>query len=609
MLGLSLIWAPERARADDRWLFVPVLSAQPPRDIAIPQLTSAFEIELRASQQNVLSNGDAGVLFEARHSSEPVKLNTDEMSRLLRSVGQAARHLALGELPQAQQAMEGVYALSGPARDYLNREAARARKIFDTCLMTAYLWERDQKRPQALRQMLECSRSFPGFRPEGRAYPPELREIFEAAKAQLNQEAATTLLVQSRQSTGCGVRLNGIEVGKSPMSFSDARAGITRVQLECESGVAGRIHSIELKPGENRLDIDPAFDAVVHTQGGLWLQYDSDAARTARVDADLAQLQKAVGAKRIVGLLVEGTSYPRIHVRSMFPAPPHEVASLSYTVGEGYSPEAVAAALRTLRGGGQKKKERERERESNLVLPDEQQGGAPIELFSETPPPPPEEDAPPPPPPAPRGPVQHQNMGAGAALAVAGIGGVAVGWVLYTKRYQHRRISNDPMETGADYSVPTPVPQEGWTLFATGAGLLTLTISDYFWLPDADGVPGWAWVVGGLGVAVVAAGLAVSAVGPSCPEKPSGDDFPVECFGYTSQRIFGPMLAMHGLPLIGIPLAYGLRSLTKPPTDELESQLPDAPEVPTEPPPLAISAINVYSPPGGGFALQVRGVF
>ena len=87
MLGLSLIWAPERARADDRWLFVPVLSAQPPRDIAIPQLTSAFEIELRASQQNVLSNGDAGVLFEARHSSEPVKLNTDEMSRLLRSVG------------------------------------------------------------------------------------------------------------------------------------------------------------------------------------------------------------------------------------------------------------------------------------------------------------------------------------------------------------------------------------------------------------------------------------------------------------------------------------------------------------------------------------------
>jgi hypothetical protein len=599
VLALSLLLATDSARADDRWLFVPVLASQPPRDISVPQLTSAFEIELRASSQNVISNGDAGVLFEARHSSEPVKLNTDEMSRLLRSVGQAARHLALGELPQAQQAMEGVYALSGPARDYLNREAARARKIFDTCLMTAYLWERDQKRPQALRQMLECSRSFPGFRPEGRAYPPELREIFEAAKAQLNQEAATTLLVQSRQSSGCGVRLNGIEVGKSPMSFSDARAGITRVQLECETGVAGRIHSVELKPGENRLDIDPAFDAVVHTQGGLWLQYDSEAARTARADADLAQLQKAVGAKRIVGLVVEGSSYPRVHVRSMSPAPAHEVASLSYSVGEGYSPEAVAAALKSLRSGGGTKK-KERERENRLVLPEEQTDApASIELFSEAPPPlPPEEETPPAAPPPAQGPVEHQNMAAGALLAVAGIGGVAVGWVLYTKRYQHRRISNDPVETGADYSVPTPVPQPGWTLFATGAGLVTLTISEYFWLPDAEGVPGWAWVVGGLGVAVVAAGLAVSALGPSCPEKPSGEDFPVECFGYTSQRIFGPMLAMHGLPLIGIPLSYGLRALTQPPQEEGADQQPQAP-----------LDIDVIRPPSGGLVLQVRGVF
>jgi len=603
----ALLWAASitspahaQGRPDERWLFVPVLAGPPPRDISMPQLSSPFEIELRASSLSAVSNGDAAMLFEARHSSEPVKLNTDEMSRLLRSVGQAARHLALGELPQAQQAMEGVYALSGPARDYLNREAARARKIFDTCLMTAYLWERDQKRPQALRQMLECSRSFPGFRPEGRAYPPEVREIFEQAKQQLNQEAATTLLVQSRQSSGCGVRLNGIEVGKSPMSFSDARAGITRVQLECQPGVAGRIHSIELKPGENRLDVDPAFDAVVHSQGGLWLQYDSEAARTARMDADLLQVQKAVGAQRVVGLLVDGTSYPRVRVRALTPAPPHDVATLSYSVGEGYSPEAVAAALKSLRGMGKKAAPAASARSGSsngLVMPAEERGDATIELFSQPlPPAPPEEPEPAPPPPPPAEPESQQNIGVGLLLAAAGIGGVTVGWVLYTKRYQHNRISNNPEETGADYSVATPVPQAGWTLFATGAGLLTLTISEYFWLPEAQGVPPWAYVMGGLGAAVVAAGVGLMAVGPDCPDKPSGEDFPVECFSYSSQNIFGPMLAMHGLPLLGIPIAYGLRALSQPPEEE-EGE----PETPV--------AFNVLTPPSGGVVLQVRGVF
>jgi hypothetical protein len=482
--------------------------------------------------------------------------------------------------------MEGVYALSGPARDYLNREAARARKIFDTCLMTAYLWERDQKRPQALRQMLECSRSFPGFRPEGRAYPPEVREIFEQAKQQLNQEAATTLLVQSKQTSGCGVRLNGIEVGKSPMSFSDARAGITRVQLECQPGIAGRIHSLELKPGENRLDIDPAFDAVVHSQGGLWLQYESEAQRAARMDGDLAQIQKAVGAQRVVGLVVEGSSYPKVHVRALAPAPPHEVASLSYSVGEGYSPEAVAAALKSLRG---MKKAAAAQSAGGMVMPPEDRGDATVQLSSLPVPPAPPEDPEPAPPPPPVEPLQQQNVAVGLLLAAAGIGGTTVGWVLYTKRFQHNRISNNPSETGADYSVATPVPQAGWTLFAAGAGLLTLAISDYFWLPDAEGVPAWAWVVGGLGAAIVAAGVAVAAVGPSCPDKPTGEDFPVECFSFSSQKIFGPMIALHGLPFLGVPVAYGLRSLAQPQADEV--------------------AFNVTTPPGGGFVLQVHGVF
>jgi hypothetical protein len=573
------------ASNSERWLFVPVLTAQPSREVTMTQLTSPFEIELRANNQSALGNADAAQLFETRHSSEPVKLNSDEMSRLLRSVGQAARHLALGELPQAQQAMEGVYSLSGPARDYLNREAARARKIFDTCLMTAYLWERDHKRQQALRQMLECSRNFPGFRPEGRAYPPELRDVFEQAKLQLSQEAATTLLVQSRHTSGCGVRLNGIEVGKSPMSFSDVRAGVMRVQLECQSGVAGRIHSIELKPGENRLEIDPSFDAVAHSQGGLWLQYETTAIRNARLDKDLEQIAKAIGAVKVVGLVVEGTSYPRVRVHA--PGPPRDVASLSYSVGEGYNSEALAAALKAL--------------QPKQVRRPQQQAAdeAPVSL-SEPPPPP----APPAPPPqTPIEPETDQNIVAGALLATAGVAGLATGWILYTLRYdQQVDVLNMQLEGGES---PFNEIQPAAPLAAIGVGALVLSISDYFWPPDDEGVPAWAWVAGGFGVAIVGAGIAVAAatsdcVGTDAPmiTMPSEMEVmvmdgtePTVCGQYWTDPsgIFGPMIALHGMPLISLPIAYAIRAALH--TDAKQT------------------TFNIGTPAGGGILMQVRGVF
>jgi len=572
LLGASM--RPEPARADERWLFVPVLSGQRPRDVAIAQLSGPFEIELRAQGESVISNVDAALLFETRQSSEPVKLNDDELSRLLRSVGLAARHLALGELPQAQQSMEGVYALSGPARDYLNREAARARKIFDTCLMTAYLWERDEKRQQALRQMLECSRNFPGFRPEGHAYPPELRNLFELAKQQLNQQAATALVIRSTKGSACGVRLNGIEVGKSPMRFSDVRAGVTRVQLECQSGVAGRIHAVELKPGENTLEIDPEFDAAVHSQAALWLQYSNDSERSARMDADLAKIQAALGSPRVVGLVIEGHNHPRVRVRSIT-EPPQDVAAIAYSVGQGYNPEAVTDAI---------KRVRPRKARRPAVVTAERDDDSPIAL---EPPPPPLDPAPETAPAPETPPPSQQNVLAGSLLAIAGVGGLATGWVFYGLRYQYR-LDTLSLRGVLDVSAASYNPEASWTLVATGAGSLLLAISDYFWLPDAEGVPALAWVAGGVGVAVTLAGIGFAVLGSHCESYEDGSFSPA-CNGFANDVVFGPMLAMHGLPLLGIPLSYALRAALRP--------------APTQ------VALNLETVRGGGALLQLRGAF
>src|ERR1700759_390407 len=94
-----------RVEQTDRWLFVPVLAGPLPSGVQPAQLTAAFEAELRSRGTSVLMGADAPSLFELRHSAEPVHLDNDELARLMKSVSQAARNLALGELPEAQEAM------------------------------------------------------------------------------------------------------------------------------------------------------------------------------------------------------------------------------------------------------------------------------------------------------------------------------------------------------------------------------------------------------------------------------------------------------------------------------------------------------------------------
>ena len=550
--------ASASARADDasapnphRWLFLPVFAGPLPPHVSVAHLSSSLEAGVRDAQESVLNNSDAAVRFETIHSAEPVELNNDELTRLLQNVSLAARHLALGELPLAQQAMEGVYALSGPARDYLNREAERARKIFDTCLMTSYLWERDHNRAQSLRQMLECSRSFPGFRPEGRAYPPELREVFELARQQLNQSPATTLLVNSTRS--CGVRLNGIQVGKSPMSFSDVRTGITRVQLECQPNVAGRIHTVELHPGKNRLDIDAGFDAAVHSRGALWLSYPDEAQRQKRMLADATTIARALGTTRLVTLLVDGETDPDVRVQVQF-GPHSELDTLSFSTSAAYSPPAVAAAVSNLlAAAGRAPQQDESPEVGNTTI----ELDGPVVATMPTPPPtaivqPQRHDST----------LNEQMPILGVALALTGGVGLATSWVFYARRHQLRTA---PVEGELNLTKLRSFNERGAVTLTLGSfGTLLLSLSNYFWLPNDHSVPTWSWVVAGFGTAVGLTGLAFALSGPHCGLHVEGEVFQSGCSRFTADSTFGPLLALHALPLLSMPLAYALRIWLRP---------------------------------------------
>jgi len=121
--------------------------------------------------------------------------------------------------------------------------------------------------------------------------------------------------------------------------------------------------------------------------------------------------------------------------------------------------------------------------------------------------------------------------------------------------------------------------------------------------PDDEGVPGWAWVAGGFGVAIVGAGIAVAAatsdcVGTDAPNMSSEIDLvpmdgtePTVCGQYWTDPsgIFGPMIALHGMPLISLPIAYAIRAALH--TDAKQT------------------TFNIGTPAGGGILMQVRGVF
>jgi len=152
-----------------------------------------------------------------------------------------------------------------------------------------------------------------------------------------------------------------------------------------------------------------------------------------------------------------------------------------------------------------------------------------------------------------------QQVVAGVALAVVGAGGLGAGWVFYALRQDTRRqvYSSGAIPTA---SVDAFRGRGYLALASVGLGASLLAVSDYFWLPNEVGVPAWAWSVGGLGAAAGLVGLGVGLLSPQCDVA----DTKVKCQSFTADAIFGPLLAIHALPLLAVPLVYALRNLARP---------------------------------------------
>lgn len=297
VVGLMVLVAVSTAnssRAQERVLVLPWSVA----GARVDTVDRASEIRAAlGSPLAPISADQARASFLERGSADPPTVSDSEVDAWLALSRDAVRSLAHADYPAARAALEQAQALSDRAAAELNREEARARQVLDTCLfgVRAYVETSD---PGAADATMECRRLVPRIAPTPHIHTPEVVELLGRVDRRLADGQPGTLTIESTPSD-CVVRVNGVVLGRSPLTSTDLAAGDYRVQVECGDHGRGRIHRLHLGSTATSLAVDARFDSVIRTADGLRLEYaDQVAADTNRV-ADAAAVARFVGATEV----------------------------------------------------------------------------------------------------------------------------------------------------------------------------------------------------------------------------------------------------------------------------------------------------------------------
>lgn len=156
-----------------------------------------------------------------------------------------------------------------------------------------------------------------------------------------------------------------------------------------------------------------------------------------------------------------------------------------------------------------------------------------------------------------------QHPLAAALVAGFGLAGIATGWVMFALRNDVRlTLWQQGLQVSAGNEVyydpnmlQTFRMRGALALTGIAVGSVALSVAQYLWLPDHPSVPAWAWVMGGVGVALGVGALALGLVQDHCEIT--------DPFAYCQQVVaddwFAPLLAIPALPFITLPIIYALR--------------------------------------------------
>lgn len=536
ILAIAALWlfgtSSALAQSED-WLVLPVADTEdsPWMETVVAEVSR----ELRWQGIGVWSSGQAVSAFEQRGSAAPPELTESKVKALEMRSEAAVRQLALGEYQRALKELDAAQALSTPVLVALNRDPERARTVLDTCLYRVRALLETGDGAGAKAQAIDCVRMVPNTDPTPYMHPPKVADLYAEA-LRPGPEARGSLLVESEPAS-CGVRVNGVLLGRTPLEMKGLYPGETRVQVECEPEARGRVHPVSLSRGRSTLFVVNRFDRAIRTAPVVHLQYAEPGTQAQRA-RDARELARALPAAavvlasapaetvlelRLISGTRQNTAFARVAAKNGVVEPSDVrkgVATL--LAGECRDVTGDAPVRLDCATGELLSDERTREREAQ------------------------------------RRPPAGQFV-AGLSLASVGTASLLAGYGLLIKR---ATAGGDWVDDPGTLDAQTKWLNLGTGVIVAGsAGSALLITAMPLALPYKRKTPWWAWLSGGAGLGFAASALALALTADPKPASPCSVNNldPAPCVDRAKRTDLALMLGVTAAPLLTIPLVYLLR--------------------------------------------------
>jgi len=564
--------APARAQSDEerpssdtlRWLVVPALGgASDGADEgagveALHTSAEALRQELVLRGQSVWRADRASERFEVVGSAPAPHISQSDIDRWVERSRAAVRYLARADYKAARRELKAAQRLADRAAAELNREAARAQQVLDTCLFMVRAYVETKNGAEARRQARECRRLVPRVEPSAFRHTPEVRDLLAEVDEEMASEAPGTLEVQSTPSD-CLVRINGVGLGRTPLSDVELPVGAYRMQVECEKEQRGRIHRVGIVSGQNVFMFDVALERAVRTRPVLHLHYESPEAWGQRMD-HAGQVGGILGGANVLVVSGLSTSVVRVDLN----AEGYEPASAWLAVRDGVpKAEDVRRAVDALFEGrsvdfsGPHPMARaswQAELGSDAAVGATTAAATQVDSERK------------------RGVPRPRNQRiAGWSLFGVGVASIGASIGLHVWRGE---LGDRFIETPANLSAAqqwNDIRIGVWTTAAFGGAATSAAMP--LLLPDYERTPWWGWTLGTVGLGLTGYAIYEGVTMTSCPDPYIANQAAIRSCVARGQEAGRLALALAGAaPLLTIPLVYLFRPLRAEPSVSVRGQ-------------------------------------
>lgn len=254
--SLSLFRVAGTSAEASNWAVVPAANGE--MSPSLKRAVAEVRRELERQGKHVQPSPVAGSHSGDERLTTGGTLTNDELKRWKEHSRAAVEELAKGNHAMALEHLERAKQLTRSAIEELNREPLRAQRVLDTCLYMVRALLETNDAVGARAHVAECVLLVPRGEPATLMHPPLVSALYERTRNAGRRNAAS-LLVESAPS-GCGVRINGVLFGETPLETNELSKGDYAVQVECDGTRRGRIHPAKVGSETTKIFVDTPSD-------------------------------------------------------------------------------------------------------------------------------------------------------------------------------------------------------------------------------------------------------------------------------------------------------------------------------------------------------------